>query len=232
KISVEGRGYMLAFTFEICRDFHVNNMRTILRATRTARKYLINHPKSTIINIGAGLSTAFYRVDNGQLKWYDLDLPNVIALRKKYFAENPRVKCISTSIFDYSWFDQINSPKEVFFVANGVFIYFDEFKLKELFLELINNFPSSEIAFDVHSKVAITIGNKMNLQRCSIKGKMRWGINRVQKILKWNDRIEVIDDYPMYAHIPRNTEWGSDVIAKMNLVDDVRLANIFHLRFN
>ncbi|MBN1800725.1 MAG: class I SAM-dependent methyltransferase [Candidatus Lokiarchaeota archaeon] len=197
------------------------------------RKFLREHPFSTIINIGAGLGTAFYRIDNGNLKWYDLDLPNVITLRKKIFPTHSRVKIISKSVFDFSWIDDIKSKEDpICFVANGVLMYFEEAEIKKLFFNLANFFPSSEFCFDTHSKVAITVGNKQNLERLDIKGQMRWGFSRIKQFLKWDERIEIIETYPMYAHIKRNDNWSDEIISKMNLVDNRRLANIVHLRFN
>jgi O-methyltransferase involved in polyketide biosynthesis len=67
------------------------------------RAYMSTHPDASIMNLGAGLDTAFYRVDNGSIEWYDLDLPNVIALRKQLLPETNRVKYIAKSLFDISW---------------------------------------------------------------------------------------------------------------------------------
>jgi O-methyltransferase involved in polyketide biosynthesis len=51
---------------------------------------LEKHPKATIVNIGCGLDTTFDRIDNGQLFWYDLDLPDVIGLRRRFIRESGR----------------------------------------------------------------------------------------------------------------------------------------------
>ena len=51
------------------------------------RAYLVEHPQASVIDLGAGLDTAFYRVDNGALTWYDLDLPSVVALRSTLLPE-------------------------------------------------------------------------------------------------------------------------------------------------
>jgi len=53
--------------------------------------------------VGCGLDTRFDRVDDGQVRWYDLDVPEVIDLRKQFLAESERVTCISGSAFDPSY---------------------------------------------------------------------------------------------------------------------------------
>ena len=63
------------------------------------KKFLNHNPKGTIINIGCGLDTTFERIDNSYLTWYDLDLPDVIELRKKFIQENERRKFIASSFW-------------------------------------------------------------------------------------------------------------------------------------
>jgi O-methyltransferase involved in polyketide biosynthesis len=63
--------------------------------------FLSNHPRSvTIVNLGAGLDTGFYRVDNGFIQWIDVDLPEVIELRKTVIPETDSSRRISGSPLD------------------------------------------------------------------------------------------------------------------------------------
>lgn len=54
------------------------------------RKFIQQFPEATIVNIGCGLDTTFFRVDNGRIQWIDIDLPDVIALRREYIPESIR----------------------------------------------------------------------------------------------------------------------------------------------
>ena len=81
------------------------------------RAYLDERPKASIINVGAGLDTTFYRADNGLLRWYDLDLPNVIEIRRKLLPEPERTTYIAGSLLDAGWCADIEHTK------NGVFIF-------------------------------------------------------------------------------------------------------------
>ena len=67
------------------------------------RAYITVHPRASVVNIGAGLDTAFYRVDNGLIHWYDLDLPLVINFRRQLLLEPERVTFIAKSFLDPSW---------------------------------------------------------------------------------------------------------------------------------
>ena len=54
---------------------------------RFARDFLSRHPQAVVVHVGPGLDSRFERVDNGRVEWYDLDLPEVIALRRKLLAD-------------------------------------------------------------------------------------------------------------------------------------------------
>ena len=61
------------------------------------KKFIDKYPDCHIVSLGSGLDTRFFRVDNGRIHWYDIDFPEIISLRKKFFEENDRVKNIERS---------------------------------------------------------------------------------------------------------------------------------------
>lgn len=64
------------------------------------KQFLAIHPTGTVVNLGAGVHTSFERTDNGTVQWYDLDLPDVIDLRKRFIPETARSRCIPKSVSD------------------------------------------------------------------------------------------------------------------------------------
>src|SRR5215475_7759922 len=50
-------------------------------------QFLAGNPGGTVVELGAGLNTRFERTDNGSVHWIDLDLPDTIALRRRFFAD-------------------------------------------------------------------------------------------------------------------------------------------------
>jgi O-methyltransferase involved in polyketide biosynthesis len=47
------------------------------------RTFLKENPDGVVVHIGCGLDTRFERVDNGRVDWFDLDIPEVMAMRQK-----------------------------------------------------------------------------------------------------------------------------------------------------
>jgi len=58
------------------------------------RRYLTRFPGATIVNIGAGMDTTFSCIDNGHIRWHDLDLPDAIAFRQTLIPEGTRSRCV------------------------------------------------------------------------------------------------------------------------------------------
>lgn len=70
---------------------------------RWVGEFLARHPDGTVVELGAGLSTRFERIDNGKARWVDVDLPDAIALRQSHFAATPRRTFLAASVLDADW---------------------------------------------------------------------------------------------------------------------------------
>ena len=98
----------------------------VLRAKKidsVVRDFLARHPDGVVLHLGCGLDTRFTRVDNGQVIWYDLDLPAVIDLRAKFFEQTPRYRMLASSASDMKWIEQVQAAsKPVLVAAEGLMI--------------------------------------------------------------------------------------------------------------
>jgi O-methyltransferase involved in polyketide biosynthesis len=116
------------------------------------KAYIAEHPRASVVNIGAGLDATFYRVDNGTIHWYDLDLPAAIDFRRQLLPEPDRVTSIAKSLLDPSWCKDINTEDGVFMIAEAVFQFLEESEMKQFFSMLADNFPGGEIVFTTMSR--------------------------------------------------------------------------------
>ena len=197
-------------------------------------KYIEKFPKAIIINIGAGLDTTFYRVDNGSIRWYDLDLPDAIEYRRQYIPESDRCSYISKSAFDYSWFDEVdfNSAKGIFIIAGGFIYYFQESEISALFGALAKNFPSGELIFDCISNLAIKVAHKRAKKAGAETPFWYIGISNPNKtIAKWSDKIKVIDWYSMFARTELNPRWNKKILKMAKLAERFKTAKIVQVKF-
>lgn len=128
---------------------------------RFVRDFLVRHPAATVVHLGCGLDARFQRVDNGQVRWVDLDLPDVIALRRRLLPETDRNRYVAASAFDPGWMDQLAAADEdsVLFVAEAVLPYFEEANVKDLIVALRRRFPGAELVTDMCTPLAVRLDN-------------------------------------------------------------------------
>ncbi|HOU13167.1 MAG TPA: class I SAM-dependent methyltransferase [Anaerolineae bacterium] len=166
---------------------------------RFAQAFLAAHPDGVVVHIGCGLDTRFDRVcakqpDNGQVTWYDLDLPPVIELRRKLLDETPRYKMIAASALDLAWLDivDVHPGKPFLFIAEGVFMYFPDAEMRRLVLALRERFPGAELIFDVASPLIVRLQN-LALARMKADFRMRWSLRHYDALEQWAPGIRLLE---------------------------------------
>ena len=133
--------------------------------------FLSEHPGGTVVELGTGLNTRFDRVDNGQVHWIDLDLPDTIELRRRYFADTDRRRMIAASLLDEDWLSAVEElPGPYFFVSDGVLVYLREQDVTSTLARIATRFPGSSFAFDTYPQAALKLEHKMAARR----GIARW----------------------------------------------------------
>lgn len=160
-----------------------------------ASEFLSRHPTGRVVHLGCGLDARFNRVDNGTAQWYDLDLPEVVRLREKFYEEAERYHMISSSVTDLRWMQKI--PREggpVFVIAEGLFMYLTEEEVKLLVLALQERFPHCELAFDAFSKLtARNVKRHPSLRQTGAV--VQWGIDDPAQIEQWGDGIRLREEW-------------------------------------
>jgi O-methyltransferase involved in polyketide biosynthesis len=171
------------------------------------RQFLDHSPGGTVINIGCGMDTRFYRVDNGQVHFFDLDLPEVIHFKREFVDEGPRYRLIAASVFDYAWMDQVDreGTKPLLFLAEGVFMYLDPENVRALFIDLRKRFPGSELVCEVINKRWISKSMqpllRIKMQRqlgIGADATFKFGIADGREPETWSPGIQLIDEWSYF----------------------------------
>jgi O-methyltransferase involved in polyketide biosynthesis len=200
----------------------------------TIKHFILQHPNATVVNIGAGLDTTFSRVDNGTIYWYDLDVEEVVALRKSLIPEGLRNKCIAKSVLDYSWIKDIrfNTKDGILFVASGVFFYFKENQVRELFVTLAENFPDGELYFDGETKMALKVSNRMVKKSGNKDAMMYFYINNPKIFASWSPLLNLKSVDSFIKNIKMDKRWKKSTKMNMFFCDLFRMAGFYHIKFN
>lgn len=166
-------------------------------------QFLQVHPQTPVVEIGAGLNTRFERLDNGSWRWFDLDLPDAIMVRRRFFQESDRRKFISASVFETEWIKSIKTltDEPILFVAEGVLFYFSEQQVQSLFAKLAEQFPGSWIVFDTISPLWLAVQNRFDAVKHT-NAKFLWGIENIKQIETWNPRYKLCRSLFLPADFP------------------------------
>jgi len=177
---------------------------------RYVRDFLTRNPEAVVVHIGCGLDSRFERVDNGKVEWYDLDLPEVIELRRKYIGgEGARYHLLACSVLDSAWLDVVSAhrPRPFLFLAEGVLMYFETAQVKSLVLTLRDHFPGAELVIDAFSPFIVRMNN-LRISRTKIGARYHWALKRGQDLERWGDGITLLDEWfpfsrpePRLAHV-------------------------------
>ena len=115
------------------------------------RRMLSEYPAAIVIHIGCGLDSRAGRIGAGNTMWYDLDFPEVIAERKKYYAENRHYRMLSGNAANPLWLTEIPAGKTAVIVMEGVSMYLAPEALARLFQMLAERFSSLHVLMDAYT---------------------------------------------------------------------------------
>jgi O-methyltransferase involved in polyketide biosynthesis len=180
-----------------------------------AREFLDRFPDGVVVNIGCGLDSRFLRVDDGRVIFYDLDLPEIIALKKEFFQKSDRYHLVASSVLDYGWMAPVRRHTGPFlFMAEGVFMYLDKDDVRSLVLEIKKAFPGSELVCEVENSFWLGPLTKKMLEyklqhQCNLgTGAMfRSGIRDSREMEQWQSGIQFLDEWSYFDSDEKKLGW-------------------------
>jgi O-methyltransferase involved in polyketide biosynthesis len=204
----------------------------LIRAARMdecARAFIAAHPDSAVVNLGAGLDDTFSRVDNGRVRWYNLDLTDAIAYRERFIKPSERCRNIAKSMFDYSWLDEVETPDgaPILILAAGLFFYFGHEEIRELFQQISGRFPCGELFFETCSRSGTKIANRMVKKTGNSGAEMKFWVNRAAEVKAWSPHIKEAACLPYFgerakdkrlSRFTRLIMWGGDFLKRTKFV--------------
>jgi O-methyltransferase involved in polyketide biosynthesis len=158
------------------------------------RRFLADHPDGTVVEVGTGLNTRFDRVDNGRVHWIDLDLPDAIALRRRFFgADEERRSMVAASVLDTGWLDEVAKlPEPWFFAVEAVLPYLAEDQVRRLVGELARRFPGSWLATDIASTAMVAEQDDHDVLS-TMAARMDWACDDPRALESWAPGVRLAE---------------------------------------
>ncbi len=160
------------------------------------RQFLAANPESTVLHLGCGLDSRVYRIDPpASVRWYDVDQPEVIELRRRLYPERHDYEMIGSSVTDPRWLERIPADRPVLVVAEGLVMYLSEKDGIALFNRITETFRSGQLVFDAYSRLTvrlITLASRFGPTGVTLS----WGIDDARALEKQVARLELVDAVP------------------------------------
>lgn len=174
--------------------------RRALYFDKQVNEFILKNPSCTVINLACGFDTRFWRIDNKNCKYYELDFPEVIELKKDLLKDYINYEQIGSSVLETSWIDKItaNGNEKFFLIAEGLLMYLPWQDAIRLLEEISQRFSHSQIAFDIFQE-KYTRGLWKQFFRWSFKKvygidtSIEFGFKKPQDIESFSNGFKVID---------------------------------------
>ena len=157
------------------------------------RDYLRTHPRAAVVNLGCGLDGTGRACDNGTCRIYNIDFPDVIAVRNELLPAGEREENIACDLNDHAWMEKIDASGGAVFFAAGVFYYFLTPQVKALVCAMAEAFPGGKLVFDAANRKAVKLMLKTWLKDAEIKdvGAYFAVTDARRELSAWSDRLRV-----------------------------------------
>jgi O-methyltransferase involved in polyketide biosynthesis len=175
------------------------NVVTVVRARHFdewVKEFIAENANAVVLYLGCGLDTRVTRIAPAQASWFDVDYPEVIALRKTFYADTDNYRMIASSITDTSWLAQLPADRPTLIIAEGVLEYLAPGEVKDLLQHLTDYFHHGQVMFDVMNSFAIQSG-KEKLKE-STGAVHKWAVDDTGEVDKLNPRLERIADISLF----------------------------------
>lgn len=157
-------------------------------------EFLADHPDATVLDLGCGLDSRRERVKPPMgVRWFDIDYPDVIEMRRHFYSEGAGYQMIGASLTDPNFLDAIPTDHPAIIVADGLLPFLTEDQIKQLFRRLTAHFRSGQLAFNSYSKLA----SRLISSHPSIKAigvtPASLGFDDPHEPERWNPRLKLIE---------------------------------------
>lgn len=195
-----------------------------------ARQFLAVHPDAVVVHLGCGLDSRFFRLAPGPgVEWYDVDYPDVIALRERFYPQPERYHLVAASVTDPAWLAEVTADRPTLILGEGLTMYLTEADGVALLRRLVTRFQIGELQFDAFNRLGIRSQWTNTVVRRS-GSTLHWAIDTPADILDAVPGTRLLAWVPVFESDAFSTLGGGYRVmaAVMNRVPGLRTMAQFH----
>jgi O-methyltransferase involved in polyketide biosynthesis len=222
--TIQKKSSEYSFMASVARYYNMNRM---------VKSFISKHGKCNIVYLGAGLETAYYRINNQTVLFYEVDLPEVIDTRRSILGEHENEILIGGDMFDTLWINKINKSFPSLLIVSGVFQYFTEDKIIQFITNIRANFKDAELIFDATNETGIKYANNYVRKTGNTNALMYFYVNDGIDFACKTGTV-LIEERPFFTDARKilSKKLGLYTRIAMRIVDNKKRAIILHLKIN
>lgn len=194
------------------------------------REFLAAHSDSTVLHLGCGLDSRYFRIAPGpRVVWYDVDYPDVAALRERFYPARPGYRVIAASVTDPGWLSEIADDRPTLVLSEGLTMYLTAEDGTALLRWVVDRFPSGELQFDAFNQLGIR-SQWINAVVRRSGSTLHWGIDGPDDILDTVPGTRLLQWVPVFESeaFSRIGRGYRAMAAVMNRIPGLRTMAQFH----
>lgn len=173
---------------------HEGVVARVIMYERELKSLIKKYPDAVCINLGCGFDEKFSHVDNGKITWYDVDLPDQIALRRKVYKDQKRCVMLNGNALESDWTKNIPKDKMVIVVMEGVLEYFSKEQVTKCLKMLADSFKEGYLLAELIPPFAAN-NTKINDSVKHTKAKFGWGTKTGKEYTEVEPRMKLISEH-------------------------------------
>ena len=161
---------------------------------RLTKEWLAKHPGAVVVNIACGLDTRCYRV-SGYSHWYNLDLPETMAVREKLLPESGSISQIAMSAMD-DWGGEIkeqNTP--VLIIIEGLTMYLTETDVQQIFTVISNRFSKATVFVETMNPMIVKRFKEKSIDASNAK--FTWGVKNGEALAELLPDFRFVEEHSL-----------------------------------
>lgn len=157
-----------------------------------AAEFLAAHPDAAVAHLGCGLDSRVHRMDPpATVRWFDVDYPEVIDLRRRIFPERESYTMIGSSVTEPGWVDELPADRPLLVIAEGLVYYLTEADGRRLVERLTGRAPSGELVMDALSRLGVRL-QRFNKPVRAAEATVHWGIDDPRELEAWHPGLRCV----------------------------------------
>ncbi|MCM1263473.1 MAG: class I SAM-dependent methyltransferase [Butyrivibrio sp.] len=175
--------------------------------------FLKENPRGTVVNIACGLDTRAYRLNISEsVRWYNLDLPETIEVRRLFLQEDGHISMIAKSAMDEGWAEEIEETGgRVLVIIEGLSMYLLEQDVKKILAIISGRFNSAEVIMEVMSPWVVRNVKEKSIEKT--QAKFTWGVKSGRELIgiapsyRWIRDVSLAEGMKIIMPIYRLVGW-------------------------